>query len=95
MIANGRQSESVAATVTARWVDPCPFTGCLIPRLTLRATGGQVTSIVRVDGCTAESQEGRCCITAITKPSPYGKWTDDMIAKLGTEQEMTFVFYYQ
>jgi hypothetical protein len=36
-----------------------------------------------------------CCISAITIPAPYGPWTDDMISVLGTEQEMTFTFYYQ
>jgi hypothetical protein len=35
------------------------------------------------------------CISAITTPAPYGPWTDDMVAMLGTEQEMTFGFYYQ
>jgi hypothetical protein len=35
------------------------------------------------------------CVSAIVKPSPFGKWTDNMIAVLGTEQEMTFVFCYK
>ena len=32
---------------------------------------------------------------AITDRAPYGPWTDDMIAMLGKQQEMTFTFYYQ
>jgi hypothetical protein len=34
-------------------------------------------------------------MSAITKPAPYGPWTDDMKAVLGEQQEMTFTFYYQ
>ncbi len=56
---------------------------------------GTVTSVVRVDGCAAGAPAGAYCISAITKPSPYGKWTDDMIADLGKEQTMTFVFCYE
>ena len=35
------------------------------------------------------------CEAALRNPAPFGKWTDDMIAVLGTEQQMTFTFYYQ
>lgn len=34
------------------------------------------------------------CVSAITARSPYGDWTDDMIAVLGRSQEITFSFYY-
>jgi hypothetical protein len=30
-----------------------------------------------------------------TDRAPYGPWTDDMKAVLGSQQEMTFTFYYQ
>ena len=56
---------------------------------------GVIASVDHVDSGMAGPQAEGYCVTAITKPSPYGKWTDDMIAMLGTEQEMTFVFYYQ
>ena len=56
---------------------------------------GIISSIVHVDGGMAGPQAEGYCVSAITKPSPYGKWTDDMVAMLGSEQEMTFVFYYQ
>jgi len=56
---------------------------------------GAITSVVHVDGGMAGPQAEGYCVAAITKPSPYGKWSDDMVAMLGTEQEMTFVFYYQ
>jgi hypothetical protein len=56
---------------------------------------GAISKIVNVDGGMSGPQGEGYCVSAITKPSPYGKWTDDMVAMLGTEQEMTFVFYYQ
>jgi hypothetical protein len=37
----------------------------------------------------------KACVDAITNPAPYGKWTDDMVQTLGSEQTMTFTFYYE
>lgn len=37
----------------------------------------------------------RLCVSAISERAPYGEWTDDMIAVLGKEQEITFTFFYQ
>lgn len=34
------------------------------------------------------------CTSAITNPGPYRKWTEQMISVLGTEQSITFGFYY-
>lgn len=36
----------------------------------------------------------RQCTEAITKGAPYRRWSGDMIAHLGMEQELTFSFYY-
>jgi len=70
-------------------------------------SGSTVTVKFRMDGkegaiaeiisseSTGGTQAERSCISAITARSPYGKWTDDMIAVLGESQEMTFTFYYQ
>ncbi len=55
---------------------------------------GGITRIVNVES-TATDFGSRACMSAITERAPYGKWTDDMIAILGTEQEMTFKFLYQ
>ncbi len=55
---------------------------------------GKITNITHVD-TTANETASRACISAITDRSPYGPWTDDMKAVLGTQQEMTFTFYYQ
>jgi len=55
---------------------------------------GAITRVVNVES-TATDAASRACMSAITERSPYGKWTDDMIAVLGNQQEMTFKFYYQ
>jgi len=55
---------------------------------------GKIPEIINVDG-TAGEQAKQACISAITSRAPYGEWTDDMVALLGEQQEMTFTFYYQ
>jgi len=54
---------------------------------------GEITDIAPGDG-EAPLQAKRACVSAITARAPYGKWSDDMVAVLGHEQEMTFSFYY-
>ena len=54
---------------------------------------GDITDIAPGDG-EAPLQAQRACVSAITARAPYGKWSDDMVAVLGHEQEMTFTFYY-
>ena len=72
-----------------------PKPGCKVAVKFKMNSEGAISRIVSVDGSGAGPVAERYCVSAITQPSPYGKWTDDMVAKLGTEQEMTFVFYYQ
>lgn len=55
---------------------------------------GKITTIIDVKN-TSSDQGKEACVSAITARSPYGKWSDDMIAVLGNSQEMTFTFYYQ
>jgi hypothetical protein len=55
---------------------------------------GEISRILNVDG-DAGDQGKRACASAITARAPYGPWTDDMVAMLGDEQEMTFTFFYQ
>ena len=55
---------------------------------------GKIARIVNVDNKSTE-QAAHACASAITDRAPYGPWTDDMIAMLGKQQEMTFTFYYQ
>lgn len=57
-------------------------------------SAGNIARIVQVDNRSTDRAE-RVCISAITDRAPYGPWTDDMIAVLGKEQELTFSFHYQ
>jgi hypothetical protein len=55
---------------------------------------GKISRIVNVENKSTD-QAAHACVNAITDRAPYGKWTDDMIAMLGQQQEMTLTFYYQ
>jgi len=54
---------------------------------------GKIAEIVSVTS-NGNRDAQNACVSAIVEPQPYGPWTDDMIAALGKEQELTFVFYY-
>lgn len=54
---------------------------------------GEITDIAPGEG-EAPLQAKRACVSAITARAPYGLWSDEMVAVLGHEQEMTFTFYY-
>jgi hypothetical protein len=55
---------------------------------------GLVAEVLDVQSSSTE-QGKAACVSAITSRAPYGDWTDDMIALLGTSQELTFTFLYQ
>ncbi len=55
---------------------------------------GRIARIVEVDSQASDSA-AQACVSGITDRAPYGAWTDDMIALLGEEQEMTFTFHYR
>ena len=55
---------------------------------------GQIARIISVEN-KATDAAARLCTSAITIPSPYGPWTDDMKAMLGKEQELTYEFFYR
>jgi hypothetical protein len=71
-----------------------PPTGTKVTvKFRLEATRGAVSEIIDTEsngGSQAESQ----CRSAITDRSPFGAWTEDMVAILGESQELTFTFYY-
>ncbi len=54
---------------------------------------GEIAAIIKTS-TTGGAESQYSCVSAITERSPYGPWSDDMIALLGQEQEMTFEFYY-
>lgn len=53
------------------------------------------TEIIKVEDSDAGKQGVFSCQNAITYPQPYRKWTEQMIAVLGDEQQITLSFYYQ
>ncbi len=71
-----------------------PVNGTTVKVVFVLNKEGAVARIVSVDG-TAGNQAEKACASAITSRSPYGPWTDDMVAILGEEQELTFNFFYQ
>jgi hypothetical protein len=56
---------------------------------------GVVTRVVDIDTLPNVSDAAaRACVLAIVDPSPYGPWTDEMVASLGPEQQMALSFVY-
>jgi hypothetical protein len=55
---------------------------------------GRITEILGVEGTSSERGKD-CCISALTNTAPYGAWTNEMIASLGTSQELTLRFSYE
>ena len=53
------------------------------------------TDIVKVENADSGKQAVFSCQNAITYPQPYRKWSQQMIAVLGEQQELTIAFYYQ
>jgi hypothetical protein len=57
---------------------------------------GDIKTFVQVTPSPGMTDMGtHACEAALRNPAPFGKWTDDMIAVLGTEQQMTFTFFYE
>jgi hypothetical protein len=55
---------------------------------------GSIAEVLNVES-SSNDQGKQSCVTAITMASPYGEWTDNMIANLGNSQELTFRFNYE
>ena len=73
-------------------VYPTPGSGVRV-KVTLNHEG-KITNIVDFQSTSSEFGK-EACIQAIVSAGPYGKWTPSMIGRLGSEQVMTFTFYYQ
>ncbi len=54
---------------------------------------GKIAEIVNVTS-NGNRDAQNACVSAIVEPQPFGPWSEDMITTLGTEQELTFAFYY-
>jgi hypothetical protein len=96
----GAYLQRMIDTVQIQWerlilsMSAMPAGGSTVTVKFIMGDEGQITSIVNVDS-TASETGSRACVSAITDRAPYGPWTDDMKAVLGSQQEMTFTFYYQ
>ena len=71
-----------------------PTSGALVKVTFKLDAKGEIAEVVEVRGTGGELAQ-RLCVSAITERAPYGDWTEDMIAVLGKEQELTFTFHYQ
>jgi hypothetical protein len=63
--------------------------------ITFKINSKGETDIIKVEDADAGKQGVFTCQNAIQARQPYRKWTEQMIALLGDEQELTFAFYYQ
>jgi len=63
--------------------------------ITFKINANGETDIVKVEDSDAGKQGVFTCQSAIQARQPYRKWTQQMIDVLGSEQELTFAFYYR
>ena len=97
--AYGQYMQQLIETVQVQWerildqTRVMPPSGSTVSVKFRLDSSGTVSEILNSES-TGGTQAERACISAITARSPYGKWTDDMVAALGESQEMTFTFYY-
>lgn len=70
-----------------------PPTGTVVTIKFRMDSDGKITDILSAESTGGEQAKSQS-MSAITARSPYGKWTDDMVAMLGDSQEFTWKFYY-
>jgi hypothetical protein len=70
-----------------------PPTGTVVTVRFRMDSEGKVSEVISAESTGGEQAKSQCTL-AITSRSPYGKWTDDMVAMLGDSQEFTWKFYY-
>ncbi|HTB80704.1 MAG TPA: hypothetical protein VK717_07440 [Opitutaceae bacterium] len=98
----GQYLQQLIDTVQAQWdklltnAGSLPASGTHVVVTFRLKSDGTVSEILKVDGDAGKLGETYCA-SAITIPGTapgYGKWTDDMVAILGDQQDLTFAFYY-
>jgi hypothetical protein len=96
----GQYLQRMIDTVQIQWerlilqMSAMPAGGSTVSVKFIMNDEGKISAILNVDS-TASETGSRACVSAITDRAPYGPWTDDMRAVLGSQQEMTFTFHYQ
>ena len=63
--------------------------------ITFKINSKGEANIVKVEDADSGKQGVFSCQNAITYPQPYPKWSQQMIAALGDQQELSLAFYYQ
>jgi hypothetical protein len=63
--------------------------------INFRITSQGAVNILGIEDAGAGKQGVLSCQGAVTDPSPYRKWSDQMIAVMGDSQEIKLQFYYQ
>lgn len=97
----GAYLERLEEAVQAEWDNimehaPYPPPGSTVTITFILNSSGEISKIIHVESSASCTEIGtKACNSALTDPQPYGKWTDDMISVFGTEQELTFSFYYE
>jgi len=73
-----------------------PQSGTVVSVTFVLNSKGEIASIKNVQE-SPDKLANNWCVSGISPREgfSYGMWTDDMVAMLGTEQEMTFSFLYQ
>ena len=100
--AYGEYLQKMIEVIQVRWENAIqasqtyPNRGTMVTISFILNSLGEVTEISSVDG-SANDQATNWCVAAISPDSEFsfGEWTDDMIAILGDEQELTFRFLYR
>jgi hypothetical protein len=96
----GEYLDRMSDVVQAAWDDLLNNSGVLPPSSTsvvvtfILKSDGTISQVVKVEGNSSDLGQ-KYCVSAITDRGSYGKWSDDMIKMMGTEQQLTFTFYYQ
>ena len=97
----GQYLQKMMESVQLQWEkilangDTRPASGTVVTVKFIMDSTGSITKVINVEGNKAGQQAESYCVTAILCPSPYGKWSDDMVATLGERQEMSFAFFYK
>jgi hypothetical protein len=94
----GQYLQQLIETVQVQWerllreARVMPPAGSQVTVKFILGKDGTIEEIVDVHG-TGGTQYERICVLGITSRSPYGKWSEEMIAVLGERQELTFSFF--
>jgi hypothetical protein len=94
-----KYEQKMLQTIQAKWqrilIDSrsSPPSGTLVAIKFVLSADGKIVKIVDV-GNTSNGSGEQSCMTALVTTAPFDRWTDKMVAALGTSQAVTLRFYY-